>query len=413
MGRLACRLHPGGISVEEPGGGGQDAGRGRGPRGRGPRSEALSWWLIILLVVCGVLALLFLLWAHVEYWQWRFAPTDRPDEVHWATTADGWSIQVRRYLPRGKKPPVEEPVILCHGLGANHYNVDWDPPYGIAQFLAEHGRDCWVISLRGHAGSDRPDRRNGLRWGFGFDAYLQEDVPAVIDLVLRKTGAPRAQWVGHSMGGMLAYALGGTVHEEKLGGGVVAVGSPTTFANQPTLRFLTSLGVALAGRTRVPQRWLTKFIAPFTGFFDPPLSEIAIAPKSMEGSVVRRMQAWAFEDMSAGVVRQFHDWVHNDAFRSADRRIDYRERMAAFRAPVLVVGGTHDLMAPPACVEAAGRTLGSEDKTVVVLGKAHGSPVDYGHGDLLLGKAAPDEVYPLIEAWLRGRATPSGIAAEA
>jgi pimeloyl-ACP methyl ester carboxylesterase len=360
--------------------------------------------------VLGTLSGLFLLWAHVAYWQWRFAPADSPDELHWAKTADGWRVQVRRYLPRGGGPRFREPVILCHGLGANHYNVDWDPPYGIAQYLAEQGRDCWVISLRGHDGSDRPTRRNGLRWGFGFDAFLEQDVPAAIDLVLAKTGAERMQWVGHSMGGMLAYALGGTPFEAKLAGGVVAVGSPPTFTGgRRDLRLLTSLGVLLAGRTRVPQRWATRVIAPFTGYFDPPFSEIAVAPKSMEGAIVRRMQAWAFEDISAGVTRQFRDWVHNDAFRSLDRRVDYRERMAAYSVPVLVVGGTHDKMAPPSCIESAGRWLGSADKTVVILGKAHGSPVDYGHGDLLLGKAAPAEVYPLVEAWLRDRATPEGV----
>lgn len=366
--------------------------------------------LQILLVVLSLLSLAFLTWAHFWFWGRRFAPKDHPDELHWAKTEDGWRIQVRRYLPRGSSAGLREPVILCHGLGANHFNVDWDPPYGIAQYLAEQGRDCWVISLRGHDGSDRPSRANSLRWGFGFDDFLRHDVPAAIELVLRKTGAPRAQWVGHSMGGMLAYALGGTASEGKLAGGVVALGSPPSFGHQRYLRSLTRLGVLLAGRSRVPQRWITRMISPFTGYFDPPFSEIAVAPKSMDGRVVRRMQAWAFEDISAGVARQFHDWVDNDAFRSADRSVDYRERMAAFSSPILLVGGTADKMAPPPCMQAAERMLGSGDKTLILVGKSHGNRVDYGHGDLLLGMGAPGEVYPLVADWLRRRATPVSAA---
>lgn len=362
--------------------------------------------LLILLVVLGLLAFAFLTWAHCAFWRARFAPSDRPDELHMVRTEDGWDIQLRRYLPRGEGPRFEEPVVLCHGLGANNYNVDWDPPYGIAQFLAEAGRDCWVITLRGHGGSSRPSRRNGLRWGFSFDDHLRHDVVAALECVVAKTGAERVQWVGHSMGGMLAFALGGTPHERHLAGGVVALGSPASFADQTYLRWLTRLGVWLAGRTRVRQRWLTRMIAPFMGWIDLPFSELAIAPKSMEGKVIRRLQAWAFEDISAGVARQFHDWVVNDAFRSLDHEVDYQERMRAHRAPFLLVAATEDRLAPPACVQRAFGTLGSEEKTLRVVGKAQGQSVDYGHGDLLLGRAAPGEIYPMVETWLRERARP-------
>lgn len=367
---------------------------------------ALNPSFIWLLVVAAVLALALLTWLHHWFWQRRLAPTTRPDELHYVRTADGWRIGLRRYRPKGEGPRFAEPVILCHGLGANHFNLDWEPPYGLAQYLAEQGRDCWVISLRAHGPSDRPSRQNGLKWGFGFDDYLRYDVPAALEYVLERTGAERVQWVGHSMGGMLAYALGGTQWEGALAGGLAAIGSPASFANQPYLRALTRLGVWLAGKSRIRQRWLTQMIAPFMGHFDLPFSELTVAPKSMDGKVLRGLQASAFEDISAGVIRQFHDWVVNDAFRSEDRKVDYQERMAAFRAPVLVIGGTADLLVPPPCIEAAFERLGSEDKTLVVLGKKYGSPVEYGHGDLVFGKAAPNEVFPLIEGWLRERARP-------
>ncbi len=368
----------------------------------GPRESTLSPLLIILLVVLGVLAFAFLAWAHLAFWRARFAPSDQPDELHRVRTEDGWNLQLRRYLPRGDGPRFEEPVVLCHGLGANHYNVDWDPPYGIAQYLAEAGRDCWVITLRGHGGSDRPSRRNGLEWGFSFDDHLRYDVVASLECVIAKTGAQRVQWVGHSMGGMLAFALGGTPHERLLAGGVVALGSPATFADQPYLRWLTWLGVRLAGKTRVPQRWLTRMIAPFMGWIDLPFSELAIAPKSMDGKVVRRLQAWAFEDISAGVARQFHDWVKNDAFRSLDGKVNYHDRMRAHSAPFFLIGAPEDRLAPRRAFE----MLGSQEKSLRMVGKEYGEEVDYGHGDLLLGRAAPKEIYPLVEDWLRERATP-------
>lgn len=384
----------------EPSGAGRHSGRPT------RRRRVLPLSLAIVLVVLGLLSLGFLTWAHHAFWTSYFAPRDLPDEIHHIRTADGWRIGLRRYRPRGEGPRYEEPVVLCHGLGANHFNLDWDPPFGVAQALADKGRDCWVISLRGHDGSDRPGRHNDLRWGFSFDDYLRFDVPAAIDHVLRATGARRAQWVGHSMGGILAYALGGTAWEPKIGGGIVAVAAPSCFGNQPYLVRWARLGRWLARGTRVPQRWITHMIAPFTGHFDPPFSELVISEKSMDPAVIRRLQANAFEDISAGVIRQFDDWVANNALRSADKSHDYQQSMAAIRVPVLLIGGSKDLMAPPACVRAAHERIRSEDKTLLLVGREFGSRAEYGHGDILLGREAPNEIYPAIEAWLRARATP-------
>jgi len=359
----------------------------------------------IALVVTVPLALLFLGWAHHWYWRGRLAPRCSPDEEHHLRTADGWRIGLRRYRPRGEGRRYAEPVILCHGLGANHLNLDWDPPNGLAQYLAEQGRDCWVICLRGNAGSDRPTFFNELRWGFSFDDYLEHDVPAAIEHVLAATGADQVQWVGHSMGGILAYALGGTEWERHLGGGVVTVASPVGFVNQPYLRWISKLGVVLAGGSRIRQRVVTQMLAPFSGFFEPPYADLIIASKSIDAAMIRRLQGWVIEDISAGVMGQFNDWVQNDAFRSLDRSQDYRERMGRYRVPAFLIAGSRDRMAPPEAVAAAFEWLGSPDKAMVTLGKEFGQETEYGHGDLLLGRDAPAEVYPRIAAWLDAHAT--------
>ncbi len=365
----------------------------------------LTFALATALAVTTPLALAFLAWAHVTFWRKVLALHGRPDEAHTVTTRDGWRLELRRYRPRGAARFVE-PVVLCHGLGTNHLNMDWDPPYGIAQHLAALGRDCFVVSLRGHGGSERPSLANGLSWGFSFDDYRNLDVPAVLDHVLAVTGAPRVQWVGHSMGGMLAYALGGTAHEAKLAGGLVAIGSPASFADQPYLQRLARLGTLIVRGGRIHERYLAGWFAPFTGHFEPPFSEMLIAPKSMEGPVVRRFVAHAVEDIPAGVARQFLDWVHGDVFRSVDRSVDYLENLRAFRAPALLIGGNKDMLAPPGCMVKAHERLASADKTLLLLGADRGSSCDYGHGDLLLGRAAPVEVFPRVAAWLEAHATP-------
>ena len=62
------------------------------------------------------------------------------------------------------------------------------------------------------------------------------------------------------------------------------------------------------------------------------------------GAVLRRLYANAFEDMSAGVLQQFDDWVNGDYFRSLDRTVDYQDAMRALKVPVLLVGGNKDML---------------------------------------------------------------------
>jgi pimeloyl-ACP methyl ester carboxylesterase len=382
-----------------------------GVSGRAPGAAGLYSWRgmsleTFLLVLAIPLALAFLTWAHLAYWGARYAPRSVPDEVHNVRTADGWRIGLRRYRPHGPGPRFEEPVILCHGLGANHLNMDFDPPYGLAQALAARGRDCFVLCLRGHDGAERPGPFNGLSWGFSFDDHARFDVPAALDHVLRVTGARRVQWVGHSMGGLLAYAQGGTEHEPKLAGGIVALGSPSSYADQPYLQRLTRLGRLVAGRRRVPKAWLTRLVAPLGGWVTPPFSDLVIAPGSVEGPVIRRLETHAFEDLSAGVLAQFDDWVHGDHFRSLDRSVDYQDALRALRVPVLVIGGSLDRMAPPACLRKTMERLQTADRELLLLGRDHGQEGEYGHGDLVFNRRAPREVYPAIAAWLERRAAP-------
>jgi pimeloyl-ACP methyl ester carboxylesterase len=113
-----------------------------------------------------------------------------------------------------------------------------------------------------------------------------------------------------------------------------------------------------------------------------------------------------FAPMWRGVLEQLQDWTTHDAFRSRDARVDYRAAVAGLRAPLLVVGGTVDPLAPLPASEALYALAGSEDRQLARFGRAFGHLEDYGHGDLVLGLHAHQEVYPVIEAFLQARATP-------
>jgi len=57
-------------------------------------------------------------------------------------------------------------------------------------------------------------------------------------------------------------------------------------------------------------------------------------------------------------------------------------------------------VAPPWTVRPVFEHAGSSQKTFRVFGLSEGDHIDYGHFDLVLGKYAPQDVFPWIRSWL-------------
>ena len=84
--------------------------------------------------------------------------------------------------------------------------------------------------------------------------------------------------------------------------------------------------------------------------------------------------------------------------------MDYAALLSRVGVPTLHVAGAQDLLAPPEAVEHAKTLLGGPCE-ILVAGRVSGFGDDYGHGDLVLGRRAPDELYPRIIAFLEAQAT--------
>ena len=117
-----------------------------------------------------------------------------------ALTEDGWRIALHVYEPSGGKAR-RHPVVLCHGLAANHMAFDAHADTSLARHLASRGYVAIAVDLRGHGHSERPTRDGERRFGWSFDEYLQFDVPAAIAYAKRTSGASTVHWIGHSMAG--------------------------------------------------------------------------------------------------------------------------------------------------------------------------------------------------------------------
>ena len=330
-------------------------------------------------------------WAHYAFWsRFYFLPAGEDELLH-GETADGWRIALGRRLPRG--PPRGPPVLLVHGIAANRSSFELGlERWALASHLAAGGFDCFSVDLRGHGASRRARRGAPRTWTF--DDHLRLDIPAALEVVRAATGERSVLWVGHSQGGLLGVAAC-AVFPDRVAG-LVTMGSPVFFDAQSHLRLLLRLGFVTTGRLN---RFLARCLAPFSGYWHPPVSQVAWNPRNVTRPVYRRVLVNVVENISPGVMRQYGRWISTDTFASLDGAVDYRGAMAHCRQPALFVAAEQDLVAPPAVVEHAARAWAGEKETIRI-GVAGAATIDYGHADLLFGRRAPEEVFPRIRDWL-------------
>ncbi len=355
-----------------------------------------------LAVLAAFLALALATWAHYAYWSRHYLARSGEDELLFAETSDGWRLALGRRRPRGtRRGP---PVLLVHGIAANRRGLDFViERWSLAAYLAAAGFECFALDLRGH-GDSRRGRGAPRTWSF--DDHVRLDVPAALDAVRAATGASRVLWVGHSQGALLGMAACAAYPERVAG--LVALAAPAFFGAQGSLRLMVRFGFLFTGRLN---RFLARSLAPFSGFWHPPVSEIAINGRNVTRPVYRRVLVNVVENISAGVLRQLGRWIATDTFISLDGVVDYRAALPSCLQPALFVTAEADLIAPPEVVEEEARLWGGE-ATLLRVGLAGGACCDYGHSDLLFGRRAPEEVFARVRDWLVTHAEPAQDVAE-
>lgn len=315
----------------------------------------------------------------------------RPDQLYRVPTEDGSAIALGRYFPRGPRRFVE-PVILAHSLGTNRFNLDFDERYSFARGLARRGFETWVLEMRGHG-------LGGSAAGATFDTEVKFDVAAALSAVL-STGAPRVSWVGHSRGGLLAYAHLARFPAASISA-VVTLGSPVSFQGQPGLQRFVQLMEPTLSLPTVPLRWAGKLWP--LGLPPEPFGKYFGRADNMDPLVIRQAISYAAADVPGGVLRQFARWVRQGKFDSDDG-FDYRRGMAAIHAPVLAIAGAVDAMVPMVSAHEVQKWV-SGPVEIVEAGVREGFSTNYGHGDLVLGRKAPDEILPRLAEFLARNST--------
>lgn len=255
------------------------------------------------------------------------------------------------------------PVILLHGSFSNRRF--WYSPKGIGMgaYLARAGFDVWIPEMRGHGLSARNEayRHNCVA------DYARYDLPAIAAFVAEQSGqAPH--WIGHSLGGTtLAAALGGHYLDAR------HVASVALFGSQVSRSFWPLKVPPLQWGARL----LLKRFEHFSG------------PRFKRGP----------EDEPMGVLMESMRW--RGLFgRFGDKKDDWWAGLQHVTVPLLCVAGSGDHQDPEWACRELFEQFGSEHKTFLSLGRAHGFSEDFGHVQMLVSKAAQAQVWPQVVDWL-------------
>jgi len=338
------------------------------------------------------------------------------------TTSDGWTLHLKRYRLRTNPAADRLPVVLCHGLSCNARFWDLVDKVSMARYLARKGHDVWVPSLRGAGLSTKPAlsimrevlqfklpdvgrmitntsffRKSRRDWTI--EDYLLRDIPAIIDAVKLESGFAGVMWVGHSMGGMAMFGCLVNCNRDDVAG-LVTLGSPMHMPQPPNETYrkaLKHIRLLRIGRTIFNSQFPAG-IGVLTGRV--PLEYMRGNRDNLDTDVMRAFYRNVMEDVPAGLLNQLLDFVATGSLVSADGSVNYSAELERVKLPVLCIAGKGDNMVDPAGVRFTYENVSSTDKTYVELGLAEGFSAHYGHIDLVLGRNAGREVYPIVSNWL-------------
>jgi predicted alpha/beta hydrolase len=255
------------------------------------------------------------------------------------------------------------PVILLHGAFENRRF--WYPSVGdgLGPWLVRAGYDVWIAETRGHGVSPRnlDYPRNRVA------DYARYDLP-VIGAFVHEQSAQAPHWLGHGQGGVsLAVALAGGHLDATLAASVALFASETSRRHWP-LRF-------------PPIEWAARLLLKRS--------------QPLQGARLKRGP----EDEPLGVALEALRW-QGAWGRFGESGQDWAATLGEVRVPILAVAGAADRRAPSEDCEALLQHFPEATRRWMLLGRAQGFSMDFGHVDMLQGKSACAEVWPLIRGWL-------------
>ncbi|WVZ69206.1 hypothetical protein U9M48_018028 [Paspalum notatum var. saurae] len=248
-----------------------------------------------------------------------------------------------------------------------------------------------------------------ISYDWDFDHYLEEDVPAAMDYI-RKQNVPKdgkLLAIGHSMGGILLYAMaskcGFEGAEPELAAIVTLASSVDYTTSNSSLKMLLPFADP-AEMLRVPAIPLgallstTYPISSRAPYILSLLRSQISAKEMMDPELLSKLILNNFCTVPAKVLLQLTTAFRDGGLCNRTGTFFFKEHLHKIKVPVLALAGDEDLICPPEAVYETVKLIPQHLVTYKVFGEPEGP--HYAHYDLVGGRKAVHEVYPCIIEFL-------------
>lgn len=294
--------------------------------------------------------------------------------------------------------PVREtkgpPLLIIPPLMVDPSIFDLRAGHSFVSYLMEQGRDVYLIDL------GVPDKTFK---SISLDDYIFDFVEPAFDKVLDLSGAKNLFLFGWSMGGIMSYIYSSLISDPSKIAGVITAGSPVDFSklfpfhilakifNLPLTGLLDVMGnvpsplIRLSFRLISPFAYVMRFGELFANYHD---REWVAAYESID-DWVDGLLPYAHDTFK----QFFQECIIEDKLRKGNMTIGDRiVNLKKLVAPLLVIFGTTDKLAPPDSVEPIVDLVGSKETETI--------SVAMGHIGMVAGRRAPEQVWNPIANWI-------------
>lgn len=211
--------------------------------------------------------------------------------------------------------------------------------------------------------------------------------------------------IGHSMGGILLYAMLSRYGFKGKDPGLVSVatlGSSLDYtSSRSSLKWLLPLAEP-AQALNVPVVPIGELIAAAHPFASrPPFSWLNLqisAQKMMPPELVEKLVMKNFGTVPARLLLQLTTAFQEGGLRDRSGTFFYKDHIGKCNVPILALAGDLDLVCPPDAVYETAKLIPERVLTYKVVGEPGGP--HFAHYDLVGGGMAPTQVYPCIIQFL-------------
>ncbi|XP_062195864.1 uncharacterized protein LOC133899009 [Phragmites australis] len=246
-------------------------------------------------------------------------------------------------------------------------------------------------------------------YNWDFDHYLEEDIPAAVEYIRQHSKAKNGKLlaIGHSMGGILLYAMLSRSGFEGVPSNLAAIVTLASSVDYTTSNSSLKMLLPLAHPAQalnVPVVPLGTLLAAAYPWASGPLHLFSwlnhqiSAQDMMHPELLSKLVFNNFCTVPAKVVLQLTTAFREGGLCNRNGTFSYKDHLRECQTPVLALAGDKDLICPPEAVYETVKLIPKHKVKYRVFGKPKGP--HYAHYDLVGGRLATHEVYPCIIEFL-------------